>query len=81
MGVMDDADLPTAVSACLNGAFFQTGQRCTASTRLIVQQGIHDAFVSELERQMRALRVGHALADTSQIGPVASQAQLDTNMF
>lgn len=80
MVVMDDADLPTAVSACLNGAFFQTGQRCTASTRLIVQQGIHDAFVSELERQMRALRVGHALADTSQIGPVASQAQLDTNM-
>ncbi|MFW2545604.1 aldehyde dehydrogenase family protein [Primorskyibacter sp. 2E107] len=79
MIVMDDADLETAVSACLNGAFFQTGQRCTASSRLIVQSGIHDAFVAELNRQMQALKVGHALADGMQIGPVASSSQLEGN--
>jgi acyl-CoA reductase-like NAD-dependent aldehyde dehydrogenase len=80
MVVLDDADLPTAVAACLNGAFFSTGQRCTASSRLIVQAGIHDAFVAELSRQMRALRVGPALAEGSQMGPVASAAQLDSNL-
>ncbi|MDD7972920.1 aldehyde dehydrogenase family protein [Roseinatronobacter alkalisoli] len=80
MVVMNDADLATAVSACLNGAFFQTGQRCTASSRLIVQSGIHDAFVAELSRQMQALKVGHALTEGMQIGPVASQNQLDGNL-
>lgn len=80
MVVMDDADLPTAVAACLNGAFFSTGQRCTASSRLIVQDGIHDPFVEELTRQMLALRVGPALAEDSQIGPVVSAAQLDGNL-
>lgn len=80
MVVLDDADLPTAVAACLNGAFFSTGQRCTASSRLIVQAGIHDAFVAELARQMQTLRVGPALAEGSQIGPVAARAQLDSNL-
>jgi aldehyde dehydrogenase (NAD+) len=80
MVVMDDADLALAVSTCLNGAFWQTGQRCTASTRLIVQAGIHDAFVAELSRQMAALRVGHALREETQIGPVASEKQLEGNL-
>lgn len=80
MVVLDDADLPTAVAACLNGAFFSTGQRCTASSRLIVQAGIHDAFVAELTRQMQALRVGPALDPASQIGPVVSAAQLAGNL-
>ncbi|MDV7271017.1 aldehyde dehydrogenase family protein [Thioclava sp. A2] len=80
MVVLDDADLPTAVAACLNGAFFSTGQRCTASSRLIVQAGIHDAFVAELARQAGALRVGAALDSETQIGPVASAAQLDGNL-
>lgn len=80
MVVLDDADLPLAVAACLNGAFFSTGQRCTASSRLIVQAGIHDAFVAELSRQMQALRVGPALAEGSQIGPVVSAAQLQGNL-
>ncbi len=80
MVVMADADLPTAVAACLNGAFFSTGQRCTASSRLIVEDGIHDAFVEALARQMQALRVGPALAADSQIGPVASLAQLSSNL-
>ena len=45
----------------LNGAFFSTGQRCTASSRLIVQQGIHDAFVDKLAGAMSALAVGDPL--------------------
>ncbi|WP_339691413.1 aldehyde dehydrogenase family protein [Celeribacter baekdonensis] len=80
MIVMDDADLQTAVSVCLNGAFYQTGQRCTASSRLIVQSGIHDAFVAEVEKQLKALKVGHALTEDMQIGPVASESQLNSNL-
>ena len=80
MVVLDDADLDTAVSACLNGAFFSTGQRCTASSRLIVQRGIHDAFVARLMAAMQTLRVGPALAEDSQIGPVVSAAQLRSNL-
>ncbi|MDO5630206.1 MAG: aldehyde dehydrogenase family protein [Paracoccus sp. (in: a-proteobacteria)] len=80
MVVMDDADLDVAVAACLNGAFFSTGQRCTASSRLIVQDGIHDAFVDALSRQMQALRVGPALDQATQIGPVASESQLASNL-
>ena len=80
MVVLDDADLDTAVAACLNGAFFSTGQRCTASSRLIVQSGIHDAFVERLTKEMLALRVGPALAEDSQIGPVVSVAQLQGNL-
>jgi aldehyde dehydrogenase (NAD+) len=75
--VLDDADLDKAVNAALNGAFFSTGQRCTASSRLIVTEGIHDRFVVALSEAMRALRVGHALDPSTQIGPVADQAQFD----
>jgi aldehyde dehydrogenase (NAD+) len=80
MVVLDDADLEIAVAACLNGAFFSTGQRCTASSRLIVQAGIHDAFVARLVTAMEALRVGPALDAASQIGPVVSAAQLQSNL-
>lgn len=80
MVVLDDADLEIAVAACLNGAFFSTGQRCTASSRLIVQAGIHDAFVTRLAEAMQALRVGPALDPSSQIGPVVSPAQLRSNL-
>lgn len=77
--VIDDADLDIAVNCALNGAFFASGQRCTASSRLIVTQGIHDRFVERLIGRMRALRVGHALQDDTDIGPVIHQAQLDKN--
>ncbi len=80
MVVLNDADLDLAVAACLNGAFFSTGQRCTASSRLIVEDGIHGAFVKKLAAQMVALRVGPALDATSQIGPVASAQQLKSNL-
>src|SRR3546814_12906951 len=62
MVVLDDADLSTAVEACINGAFFSTGQRCTASSRLIVTAGIHDRFLTALLERMERLRIGNALA-------------------
>ena len=77
MVVLDDADLEVAVEACLNGAFYSTGQRCTASSRLIVQDGIHDRFVARLSERMRALVVGDPLDKATQIGPVVDAGQLD----
>jgi acyl-CoA reductase-like NAD-dependent aldehyde dehydrogenase len=78
--VLDDADLPTAVAAAINGAFFSTGQRCTASSRLIVTAGIHDRFVDAMADRMKALKVGHALEPGIEIGPVVDQSQLDQDL-
>lgn len=80
MVVLDDADLGVAVEACLNGAFYSTGQRCTASARLIVTEGIHDRFVAALTARMQALTVGHALEPATQIGPVVDARQLEQNL-
>lgn len=77
--VMDDADLDRAVSIALDGSFFATGQRCTASSRLIVQDGIHDRFVQALGEKVAALRVGHALDSNSQMGPAVTEAQRDVS--
>jgi len=74
--ILDDADLDVAVNCALNGAYFSTGQKCTASSRLIVTEGIHDAFVARLKENVESLKVGHALGEGVQIGPVVSEAQL-----
>ena len=74
--VLDDADLDLAVRAALDGAYFATGQRCTASSRLIVQDGVHDRFVAALAEALRAQVVDDARASGTTIGPVVSQAQL-----
>ncbi|WP_163576824.1 aldehyde dehydrogenase family protein [Halomonas faecis] len=78
--VLDDADLELAISTAINGAFFSTGQRCTSSSRLIVEKGIHDRFVERMREATQALTVGNALHPDTQIGPVASQAQLDQDL-
>src|SRR3954469_16658083 len=78
--VLDDADLDRAVTCAIDGAFFGTGQRCTASSRVIVTEGIHDRFVAALVERANALKVGDALDPSSQIGPAVSQDQLDQNM-
>jgi aldehyde dehydrogenase (NAD+) len=78
--VLDDADLEVAVDCAVQGAFFQTGQRCTASSRLIATAGIHDRFVDALVERMRSLRVGHALADDTDVGPVVSADQLEQDL-
>ncbi|MDW3204318.1 MAG: aldehyde dehydrogenase family protein [Alphaproteobacteria bacterium] len=80
MVVLDDADLDIAVAASLNGAFFSTGQRCTASSRLIVTEGIYDRFVAALSDRMAALKVGHALEAETQIGPVVDDRQMEQNL-
>ena len=78
--VLDDADLEVALDCAIQGAFFSTGQRCTASSRIIVERGIHDRFVDELVKRTSALRVGHALRPDTQIGPVADASQLDQDL-
>ena len=77
--VLDDADLERAVNIALDGSFFATGQRCTASSRLIVQDGIHDKFVALLGEKVKALRVGDALDPNTQMGPAVSEAQMETS--
>lgn len=74
--VLDDANLDAAVAASIDGAFFQSGQRCTASSRLIVHSKVHDDFVEKMIIVMKALKVDHALKDGTQIGPVVDETQL-----
>ena len=81
MVVLDDADLAVALGACVNGAFFSTGQRCTASSRLIVTQGIHDRFVGAMRERIGTLKVDHALKQGTEIGPVVDQTQLDQDLM
>lgn len=75
--VLDDADLDVAVDCAVNGAFFSTGQRCTASSRLVVTEGIHDRFVSAVADKLKSLVVDNALKQGTHIGPVVDQGQLD----
>ena len=74
--VLDDADLKTAVEVAVNGAYFSTGQRCTASSRLVVTEGIHDRFVAALKERLDKLVIGDALDAKTQIGPVVDASQL-----
>lgn len=78
--VLDDADLDRAVMCALDGAFFATGQRCTASSRLIVTAGIHDRFVESLAAKAAALKVGDALDPATQMGPAVSRDQLQQTL-
>ena len=78
--VLDDADFENAVATAVNGAFFSTGQRCTASSRLIVTEGIHDKFVAEVTKRMLALKVGDALDPSTEIGPAVDERQLAQNL-
>ena len=76
MIVLDDANIDAAVAASVDGAFYQTGQRCTASSRLVVQSKIHDAFVDKMVTAMKALKVDHALKEGTQVGPVVDESQM-----
>src|SRR6185437_6071448 len=78
--ILDDADLDRAVMCALDGAFFATGQRCTASSRVIVTEGIHDKFVALLAEKTKALKVGNALDPSTNMGPAVTQSQLDQNL-
>lgn len=77
--VLADADLDKAVAIAADGGFFQTGQRCTASSRVIVEDAVHDRFVAALAERAKALKVGPALAEGVQVGPASSEAQFEQN--
>src|SRR3989442_5943127 len=78
--VLDDADLQTAVELCVQSAFSSTGQRCTASSRLIVTEGIYPKFIDAMKKRMATLKVGDALESGIDIGPVSSQSQLEQDL-
>jgi alpha-ketoglutaric semialdehyde dehydrogenase len=78
--VMDDAQLDLAVEGCLWGGFGTTGQRCTAASRVVVHERLHDAFLTELAARAAALRVGNGLDSRTRMGPLVSEAQLETVM-
>lgn len=75
--VMDNADVDLAVTNCLHGAFGASGQKCTASSRLIVHKDIHDEFVEKLVKGAKAKRVGHALEEGTELGPVVTESQMN----
>ncbi|HXR56071.1 MAG TPA: aldehyde dehydrogenase family protein [Casimicrobiaceae bacterium] len=78
--IVDDAELNVAVECAVNGAFFSTGQRCTASSRLIVTEGIHDRFVQAMATRMKALVTDDALKSGTHIGPAVDRSQLDQDL-
>ena len=80
MVVLNDADMDLAVQHAVAGAYFGTGQKCTASSRLIVEAGVHDEFVDRMIKAADALVVGHALKEGTQIGPVVDERQLEQNL-
>jgi len=76
--VLADADLDRAVADTVNGAFASTGQKCTATSRVIVESAVHDAFVERLLERTRALKVGNGIDTGTDVGPAIDQRQLDT---
>ncbi|WP_114521735.1 aldehyde dehydrogenase family protein [Altererythrobacter sp. ZODW24] len=78
--VLADSDLDKAVAIAADGGFFQTGQRCTASSRVIVEDAIHDKFVEALAERSKSIKVGPALAEDTQVGPASSEAQFEQNL-
>lgn len=78
--VLADADFPSAVENVVNGAFFSTGQKCTATSRAIVEDAIYDRFLQALVERTRKLKVGDGMQAGVDIGPLVDQAQMDTVM-
>jgi aldehyde dehydrogenase (NAD+) len=74
--VLDDADLDLALEGALWGAFGTTGQRCTATSRLILQKGIHDNFLGMLVERTKALKLGDGRKKGVDVGPVINEAAL-----
>ncbi|HEX7119323.1 MAG TPA: aldehyde dehydrogenase family protein [Longimicrobiales bacterium] len=75
--VLPDADMDLALDGVLWGAFGTTGQRCTATSRLLLHDEIHDAFLERLIERTRALRLGNGLEDGTDVGPLINQQALD----
>jgi aldehyde dehydrogenase (NAD+) len=80
MIVLDDANLELALEGALWGAFGTTGQRCTATSRIIVQKGVYHDFVHQLVARAKKLKVGNGLDETVEMGPAVNKAQLETDL-
>ena len=78
--VLDDADLQQAVELSVQSAFYATGQRCTASSRMIVTEGIYPKFIDAMQQRMAKIKVGDALTAGTDVGPVSSQSQLEQDL-
>jgi len=78
--VLKDADLDYAADVLVNGAFFSTGQKCTACSRAVIEKPVHDALVEKLISKTRALKVGNGLEPGVQVGPAVDQNQLETDL-
>src|SRR5512146_2161321 len=80
MIVLDDANLELALEGALWGAFGTTGQRCTATSRIIVQKGVYGEFVHRLVERAKKLKVGNGLDETIEMGPAVNKSQLETDL-
>jgi len=78
--VLGDADLDYAADILINGAFFSTGQKCTACSRAIIERPVYEALVEKLVEKTRKLKVGNGLDPSVQIGPAVDEDQLKTDL-
>jgi len=78
--VLADADFNSAVENVVNAAFFSTGQKCTATSRAIVEDAIYDKFVAALVERTKKLKVGNGMEAGIDIGPAIDEGQLETNL-
>src|SRR4029079_11722316 len=78
--VLDDADLPTAVNCAVQGGFFSTGQRCTASSKVTATPRLNDRFVAAVIEKLKTLKVDDARKKATDIGPVVDERQLAQNL-
>jgi aldehyde dehydrogenase (NAD+) len=78
--VLDDADLDYAADVLINGAFFSTGQKCTACSRAIIERSVYEPLVEKLVEKTRKLKVGNGLEPGVQIGPAVDEEQLKTDL-
>ena len=76
--IMNDADLDKAVPGVVQGAFGSTGQRCTATSRAIVQKGVYNEFMDRLVAQTKALKVGDGMNPDNDVAPLSSKSQFNT---
>ena len=78
--VLADCDFNSAVENTVNAAFFSTGQKCTATSRVIVEDPIYDRFVTALVERTKKLKVGNGMEAGIDIGPAVDKSQLETNL-
>jgi betaine-aldehyde dehydrogenase len=76
--IFQDADMDSAVTGALTGAFMASGQVCFAGSRLLVDEAVHNAFVDSIRRRAESMRVGNGLDENNELGPIISQSQMKT---